>query len=509
MSRFQISKEYIDQRSLSNQSISEFVSHTKEMWKKDICNYVFDTIVEMRQFGESYRVIAFSDDYTIVVVTQCNPETFFCVGYPFPIFEQKMSQDYTFPYTSVKVCVHGMCLRNAQKSYFLDKLSQKLTVKHRYVDGEETFRGLFQKTMRRVGKELWYFDSYRFIGDSILNTYMMDSLCNTYHLSPVFVSRNSEHLKALYPRTVNIRDNMAERLSGQIYAFADLLDNDSGWIYEYILRELLSGLYLFPGKNFFFSIEDRKVNVTSLTRRDVFLDDKNVFDYMNCCVQPFAEISEPYYETKKLLSNNTAVYLNFSTSLEAKSLTEKELQGIINVCRNFDINIWMSAGYNEVTKNIALRIKQINPRIQLVQTKSLEDVSLLLRSGNIGMVISPDSAICHLAVKLKIPTIIIYRLQYWDSRSLLSLSTESPLGFCGPDPCYLPLLFSQYTEERMLAAVNQLLDFFITGSKEILNNSSIVGFESLLSAFSSEEGGRLRSAAKKNDLKYKLEVFYK
>lgn len=495
---------------MPDRTASDFMSRIDDVWKHGLSSFICETLRTMRQSEENYRITGYTDDYTLVLNTHSpSSGTCFCIGYPFPIYEQEMSKEYTFADAYIKVCVHGMGLRNAQKTYFLEQLSQKVTVQHRLVRDEETFRTLFQLSVGQHRKELWYYDSYRFIGDSILNTYMMDSLSQAYDLSPVLVSRHSHHLKELYIRTVSISSDIVHREPNQVFAFADLLDNDSGWIYEHILQDLVPGVYLFPGKNFFFVLQNQRAQVVSLDCRDVLLKDQNVFDYMHSCVQPFVESVQTQFEAVRLRGNIGAVYLNFSTSLEAKSLTAAEVQGIVDILHHYCIEIWMSAGFDEASRQITQHIKGANPHVRLVQTRALSDVSTLLRSGNIDMVISPDSSICHLAVKEKLPIVIIYKTRYWDSRSLVSLSAESPLGFCGPDPHYLPILLSEYTEKRMLIAFDQLMDYLVTGSTAIFDNTSIAKFESLLSAFGREEASKLRTAARKNDLKYKLEVYYK
>lgn len=510
MSRFTIRNESADRRSLPGKTASEYLDRIQAMWKQELAGFVCKLLQDMRQAGETYRIAGYADDYTLVLNIQVpSSGTCFCIGYPFPIYQREMSEEYTFPDAFVKVCVHGMGLRNAQKQYFLQQLSQKVTVEHRLVRDVETFRTLFRQAVGQDRRELWYYDSYRFIGDSILNTYMMDSLAEAYGLSPVFVSRHSHHLKKLYTRTVPMDTDTVRREPNQVYAFADLLDNDSGWIYQHILSAPVPGVYLFPGKNFFFILEKQRVRVVSLQRSDVLLKEQNVFDYMQSCVQPFVEPVPSKYEAVRLRESIGAVYLNFSSSLEAKSFTAAEIQGLVDILHRYGIDIWMSSGFDEASMHLAHQAKVNNPHIRLIPTPALSDVSTLLQSGNIGMVISPDSSICHLAVKERLPTVIIYKTRYWDSRSLVSLSAESPLGFCGPAPYYLPILLTAYTEKRMLTAFDQLMDHLVTGSKDIFSNTNIAQFESLLSAFDQTEASQLRAAARKNDLTYKLEVYYK
>lgn len=496
--------------SISHETSKEIFKQIEHLWSHDFFPLIRYTLDLMRSQKDYYRILQFKDEYIIVLKLKSVTETVFCIGYPFPIIENNVSNSYVFNGASVRVCFHGMALRIAQKKHFMQELAKQCTLNRHIIRSEDEFRYDFKQSIQRYGKTLWYFDSYRFIGDSILNTYMMDLLVQEYNLSPVFVSRHNQHLSSLY-NVLPIIDSEKKILPNQVYAYPDLLDNDSGWIYYHIIHNNLPGLYLFPGKNFFISKNNQHASVFSLDQNDIFLKEQNVFDYMYSCIKPFIEHIIPQYESVQINRDNLKAYLNFSSSLQDKSLSLTEVQGLINILHIHGIEIWMSAGYNTESIQIANLMKRNNPYIHLIQTHDLSDIARLFTNSRINLVISPDSSICHLSVKQKIPTIILYKARYWDSHSLLSLSAESPLGFCGIDPHYLPILLCDYSESAMLQAFEELLDFLLYRKKDIFSNKTLSNFDSLLKNCidKSEALIKLKNTAKLINLYYKLEEYYK
>ena len=473
MSRFNVNVSKFEQSSLSDNQIRMLFANLEKKLPH-LINIAEHAIKHMLKNNLDYRLITVASDYVIVIRKTPSPNSSVCIGYPFPIISRK-SDCGLFDGFCVNYYIRGNKLRNAQRTYLIQKLkknNKSCCVK--FCCSKYGLRLALQKYLKNVKPDtLYYLDLYRFIGDSFLSTYMLDAFVTEFGIKQsVVLSKQYSKLSGFY-KAMDLND--WDRVSDNcVYVFSDLLDIDDAWVHEFAVKQAKNGIYILNSRNSFFVKTENSVQYFSIKNKsDILLMYGNIFAYMNRCVSAFIKAKLNVNKVPIQVKKIKRIYINPFSSSKQKSLSEQELSCLVKQLKtDFPyIDIFVPFGYDIETKKYSSACsKKLN--LKRLQDKGFYDLINQLHLNRIDLIITPDTALTHVATKCNIKNIVIFKSGFWDSLSLQSLAAESPLSFISTNPCQLPIVLPEISNKdfsKISAVINAIQNINNLGIDENYN----------------------------------------
>lgn len=457
MTRFNIYEEEYDRKSLSKKEVNRIFEIIYLDSKKIVYPILEKEIKKMNVNKLKYHIFNPNENFVVTIKKEKKDVIVFSIGYPFPIISEKKNNDL-YPKYEINIYFRGTILRDIQQYYFLENLRKNNLVNIKHYYNETLFKQEFKKCAEIYKKsKMAFYDMYRFIGDSILNTYVLDSFVLFFDSLNVKVfSRNNEHLKSFY-NTCNNKD-ISKIYDYDIIILTDYIDISNGEAQNIILNSKGIHLYLWLSRNIFIIQNQYKFDVYILHSDYCLFNNQNIYKYMKRIVSSYIDASyfKQFSKRKYLYKPTFSIFLNPFSSLYKKSLCLDEIIKIICYLKEKGYHVYLPSGHNEYTKNI---ISKVNNKCEcrIIELSNLSDLDYFFKQNNI-IVISVDSAISHLALKSKKMCITLYRNNFWDKTSIQSICNESPIGFSSYSFNHIPLIINNNIFDNV-RQINNILSF--------------------------------------------------
>lgn len=439
MSRFSgsVSNEKYDQKSLcvnDQEYIFKVLINKLYLNKKEIEEVIYFFV----QNSMNYHVFNLDEEVIFVLKKSESSSLSLSIGYPFPL--HTIRKVGPIDNVIIDFYIRGKIVRNSQRSQLLKELDKKYEVQCINLGNKTHFKETFRnKAKKYKNKNLAYYDMYRFIGDSIINTWMVDEFVE--YFSPkdlVLFSRNYSHLSRFYK--TNKLNNYEQLINYDVVVIADLIDISNGETQNIICNMQGNGLYIILSRNIFIEKKDNKMFVYYFESDYTLFNTQNIYPYMKCVVNDFID-SKKGYRLANFVKRQPilkTIFFNPYASLIQKSLTYEESVSIIERLNKNGYDVLIPFGHTSETIKKSHMISQ-KSRCKTIDTKNISELADFFLDKNI-IVITVDSAISHLAAKCNNYCITLFRNGFWDKYSLQSLCNESPIGFSSYSYNQLPLI---------------------------------------------------------------------
>ena len=407
-------------------------------------------------------------EFSMVVLKRTNtPIHYLNIGFPFPLISKDIQfKEFTTLKTSINIFLRGEPIRKIQREKYTALCDKKIN--------NENF-----DTSNIAINKIIYIDPYTFIGDSFIGLHFIEEVSKNYALTKdptiQIISRQYLELEEFYKTQPYSLIGIHSIHSDQntLVIMPDLIDSQFEFCYEFLklLIKKPFGAIEIVSRNLKIIKEKEKNICLHNGRHDTLLKDSNIEDYMNECVNPINHSKKLIkLQNKTNKSNSHQLLINPFSSTVTKYIpvelfskifqkiqtqdekTQWELVGGM-VGRKEDffwIRDFLSNSYVEQNVGEKFKIKHYS-NLKLLISK--------LNSEKFKFGITADTSIAHILNMTATPQITIYNTAFWDTTSIQSLASDSPLGFSRFNINQFPVInYGQFDEvsEVILSCMNFL-----------------------------------------------------
>lgn len=376
------------------------------------------------------------------------------LGFPFPVAQRSIASEMVDKELcgEIIVCFRGAELRQYQRTLIVDQVNFKLE----YADRDRM--GWKTNELGRNRSRAFYINPYSFLGDSIIGLYFLDRIKEELNIqNQIILSPSAEHqsfLGEIHPAGDQkswdlVRDD-------DLVILPDLIDNHLpntirwiGHLHHY------QAIVLVIGRGLLIDYSERVIY--ALNEDDPLLRNTNIQDYMNDCLsqffpKDFSGLSRPSPICYPFITS-TEAFINPFSSLAVRDLTPEFIVTIVDGLIEYGVTkVHISNGVKDSEKDSAL-ISTLTPLlegkavdIEYHWFKNLSGIACLVKERNINLLFSPDTSVPHMFNAMGRPVFTVYKSCFWDPRSIQSLSSDSPLGFCRFQLSQIPILTGHENE---------------------------------------------------------------
>ncbi len=447
MSRFHVNVSKFEQSSLSDKQVRELFVCLEQ--KLPTLIGISDRAVRyMKKNRIDYRLITVGTDYVITIRKSSDAHNYMCLGYPFPIIT-KICSETSYQGFQVSYYIRGGKLRLAQRANLIQKLQKNTNFVAKFYKTKYGLRHALARELKNINHDvLYYIDLYRFIGDSFLSTYMLDVFARSFNVKKkVVLSKQFRQLSGFYD--AKDLDAWARIPDNGIYVFSDLLDIDDAWLHDFAVNYAKDGIYIVNSRNYFFVRRGNSIQYFAMKNiPDVLLAEGNIFPYMKRCVSSLVKPIFPHHARNITANKIKRIYINPFSSSDQKSLSISELDCLVQQLRAHfnNLGIIIPFGHDAQTKDFSANVSKVL-KLERLKDDGFYDLINQIQLNNIDLIVTPDTALTHVATKCGIKNIVIFKSGFWDALSIQSLAAESPLSFCSSNPCQLPVVIPCHVKQ--------------------------------------------------------------
>lgn len=415
---------------------------------------------ELDVFSKSksnYRLLELNDELVLCINKTSNNKSEYSkmhIGFPFPIYTlpNKIETDKGI---IANIFLRGEIVRSKQREFLFKKGSvRKFSTPDKIQEKvKEDFRD---------AENLVYIDPYNFIGDSFIGLYYPDIFVKQFKIKNVEVFTNShKDLSAEYavkPKELN--EIIGSIRKNKYCIITDPLDSTWGFTEKLLSLLDCDANIVIPGRNIYATKKEGELKFYWYEKPDVLLKNSNIECYMNETLLPFIE--KPCVENNKTSLNKGTVYINPFGSREQKTIPLELAVNIFEELKSKGLECIILGGFSD-KKEHKKWIYDFSKKVSFCEVKYYENLVELkkdFKENKCGCVITADTSITHLANREGLPNITLYNSVLWDTKSVQSLSSDSPLGFCRYYPNNIPVLVNgNYSREFAKNIVEAVLFF--------------------------------------------------
>lgn len=423
-----------------------------------------------------YRVIELSDEIVLTVRRNDDSSTQLAIGYPFPIYTTLADDNYTG--VNVRFSIRGSQLRGMQRQLILDKIHMvysSLCVERKLNTSD------FKKAAKEIlntGEKILYIDPNSFIGDSIIELKIVDTMIKNCPLfnDVCIVTSHSKHLSGFY----KVCDyNSKQKLKTQvdqsnIVIIPDLVDthicNTLSFLDEYKPRVPI----LILSRNIIIYPQETKVEILCMDEEDVLLTHQGIHHYIDDLMRPFIDIQAD--KEKEIIpcdfTDKDAIFINVFSSLIDKDLDTNFVVDLIGqICLNTSYKILLSTGVkspytDSVIHEISTAVQRDGheSRVKYISDVGLSDLQNQLGQYKILAAVTPDTSISHMLTRCGYINFTFYHFGFWDNGSVQSIAGESPIGYCSNNRNQIPIIhFKHISNAEVSRAILTIIHFLVSG----------------------------------------------
>lgn len=428
---------------------------------KEGYNFLRQGLVRARASGISEAIISIKDNIVVHIkqstrIIKINQVTL-CIGFPFPIVVRDVefktydlcSEDY-----EISIHLHLYSLHDQQRKFLIRCLNViSFDTKIIFLSARN-FKKKFDSIMGERFDLVYYHDPFHFVGDSICHLRNLDeflqhlkfndirlSTCNkgvtSYHdfenldFVPLLSLLESLECLNIFAILPNYIDDQFIFVTNIIYT---LLQN----------RHIKKTVIAIPGRNMFIRREELSLEVYYIPGKDVILWEYPIEEMISNSIKHFVTIKafaksvpDLRYETPNL----PIIFINPFSSNPQKDLSVSLVRGIEYCLKSvMDCEILICGGFKDYHLHAEWRQEytRMASKSEFYFLGPLDD--LVKQVVDASFVITADTAVAHIAARVKSPNLVIYNRDFWDSMSWGSLMHHSPLGFCYNDYYQIPFI---------------------------------------------------------------------
>ena len=489
--------------------------------------YAYLTMNELRPIIErycdnltkEYSILEMSEEIVVCIQKCVTPGISICIGYPFPIAQKEISE---FEIDGFRVNFHLRSgrLRKSQYFHYVRKVKQFYgNVEETVVQDKEVFRDLFQTCLGEKNKmNAMFFDYNRFIGDSIISLALVDNIMSLFPIEEMcVVSKNKKHIDCFYP-ALSYEDEEELRKQSEkcdILFLADFLDSHTGKTVKLLEEYKFNGVVVILSRNMFFSLKDGYAHAYKFDVPDILLTNQGIHRYLLETVESLIAIPKEgmSYGERRTRKAKDNVFINIFSSMVEKELSVNLVQEYISrLFESFTGTVFLSAGLNtareqKVLSNVLEGLpKEYESRVEVIYDEGLSDLYNKLGNLEIGLGISADTSISHFLTKMGIKNFTVYMKGFWDEKSVLSMATESPLGYCSYNVNQMPVIYSLNKHKETVEALVFLSRYIINTDEKRLINRNLFFDSGFLDCYSSYKE-KIAGARERDLIRYANHIY--
>jgi len=399
-----------------------------------------------------YRLHELSESKVFLLQKEESHDDRLCVGFPFPIFSERMPKELCNKNVSrlgisARLHLRGEPLRKEQRAWikqFLQSISSDF--EWHEIENLGEFRRMVRSTLSGHGSWV-YVDSYTYIGDGIIGLYFLDSF--TAQRKPTNISVVSDafiHMKKFFDTHEKTQETLSHLCEKPcLIIMPDLIDSHLSRTLSLIESVHGRNVHIFlVGRNILIKIRGGRIVSFHYTAPDPLLRNKNIEDYMEDCLLPFIPARKGNDKLEVALRDRStpgrkSYFINPFTSTALKDMDASLVFWITReLIRDKNSFVYISKGLKtskdvrwvESFQSMINKDHRTRAHVHLMSFEDLSDMAEKLEKLHVGAVLTGDTSVSHLANRLGIPNVTVYRPNFWDPESVQSLTSDSPLGFC-------------------------------------------------------------------------------
>jgi len=448
--------------------LKKFINRNSQKINEDLMQFI--------RSKKPYRNISYGDSFSLILIKEKTPEATLNIGYPFPMVSKKIKnyKGIVKKGISIKFFLRGEPIRTKQRFSLFYELSKTNIVKFINVDSMNNFRNLTKNICKKYST-FDYFDPYTFVGDSFIGLYFVENFENILKLKLNRVYSNSyEHLSFAF-NSHKFNSNKTDSYKG-LCVVGDFIDMHCKRTLPLIKKLLKNNktIILF-GRNIIIENDEENLKIYHLSFEDHLLRNQNIEDYMRSVIRPHLIPKEFSQKIKSL--ENLNVLINPFGSEEVKTIPKKfvisftkELLGLspsskIILVRGLNFLEHHKRWINEIKTEIEK--EGLNSKISIKSYSSLSEIARDINSKDINLGLTSDTSISHLLNFMGIINLSFFNTDRWDEKSIQSLSSDSPLGFCRYSQTEIPIIFNQRNYLFLLKDIIKLIKLIKNNNMKI------------------------------------------
>ncbi|MDO8622916.1 MAG: hypothetical protein Q7R52_01615 [archaeon] len=413
-----------------------------------------------------YRNITANSELQIIILKSDNPEVTLNIGFPFPVYSQKTDQflEFISKGITLRFFLRGDSLRNFQRLELLYSLKQICQVEIEEMENLDDFRNLSKNLMKDYTL-INYVDPYTFIGDSFIGIHFMESFIREFNLKlEKIYSKSYEHFGSAFP----IEDYEDQIFVNKLVLMPDLIDIHWDKTMKTLIKSLKQdGIFFIVGRNLTIQRKENLIKIYHFKSSDPLLINKNIEDYMNDCLSPYLK---PKLSSKReVILGDFNIIINPFGSEDIKTLpVELVLNLIKNINSKYPKSLVLLVGGISYIKNHILWVEKIKTclkdgclekQVLIKNYDSLSEIAEDVVKFKITLGITADTSLAHMFNFIGLRNITIYNSARWDKKSMQSLSSDSPLGFCRYNSLQYPVIFNKEELKNLSENIFECLVF--------------------------------------------------
>ena len=446
-------------------------------------NYILQNkakIIKLILNNNENTLIELNDELLFIYNKSNVSKIFINIGFPFPIEVTKIDSSIIDVNIELDFFIRGEQLRKIQQTIFIKELETINNVEYKI----ETNRENFQKIIKNINKEttsLYYINPYDFLGDFAIGIYFVKLFETDLNkkISGVF-SNQAKHLQ----NEINVfditKDSFTRIQDNSLIILPNLIDNQLEKTLDIIKMNINKQVfYYILGRDLIIYQNKNSYNITKLNRKEILLQNSNIYDYMDEIVEPYILNKNKKLKSKLILNNNSqkilispfareeSRYINIQLFKDLyQKLNEQYHFAIIGGFKNNKKHIeWLNEFETYVVTNSLIK------NYDIIYLKDLTAFNNLILTNNYFIFLTPDTSTNHFASKYNQFSISVYNKEHWNPKSMQSLSGASPLGFNNYKISNIPICYEKSKNKEIVESITKLINLL---SKFKNNNHTYV-----------------------------------
>ena len=410
--------------------LDKYIEENSQNIKKEIQNFLSSE--------NQYRNIQYGPNFCLLLNKSDEPLVIKNIGYPFPIYSKKdNSSPFFVSGVSVKFFLRGEPVRVRQRIDLFNSLCSSKLTRIEEISSLKIFRKAVLEICKKH-KKFSYFDPYTFVGDSFIGLYIIENISKTFSLNlNKIYSKAYKHLDFAFD-SENYDIKKTKQVSG-LAIISDFVDSHWEKTSKTIKKLLKKNVdILVIGRNLLFYNQNGELIVSHLAIQDPLLRNQNIENYMNSCLKPFLNPNTLEFKAKKVKTPN--IIINPFGSEKIKTIPKKIIINfILNIKKSYPSSkiilikgLKEKKSHNQWIRETKKNLKNLKllKKVEIKAYKSLSEIAKEIIAQDIHFGITADTSISHLLNFLGIVNVSFFNKKRWDPKSVQSLCSDSPLGFC-------------------------------------------------------------------------------
>jgi len=434
--------------------LQNVLEELKKRLKKQKIDHI---ILEEQKIKKRYTLYELDENILIYFEHGKKGDVTLQVGFPFSLLSEKINLQLP-QNQEATIIIRGEAIRKIQR-----KELELMSKEYFELEKKEFKEKLYDIIKNK--KRIIYIDAYDFIGDTYIGTYFLKSFQETFNIFAYTIySKQYRHIRNQFNSFD--RDNqtiLSDLKENDFILMPDLIDTHWEATKETLnkIKEKNINIVV-PGRNLLIEALNGELKTHHFNQKDILLRNKNIEDYMDDCLDAFG--LKKRIQKDKMKENNTSIFfINPFANSEFRYISPKIIS---EMCKQIlkkkpNAKFHVIGGYYTKRDHREWMIKLLDylseeDKQNYVYIKFYSDIDKLAEQMiemNCSVIITADTSIAHLGTELKIPTIVVHNINWWDNNSMQAHAGSSPLGFSRYSLSCIPVLNANHCNEEKIGKI--------------------------------------------------------